>query len=212
MKRLLILALIGWVSTATAELSLTVEALFSGKAMVNIDGVRRLLTVDQPSPEGVLLISANSKGAVIEIDGERRSYALSGHINAEFSKPEKQTASVRRDVSGAYTTLGKINGRQVEFMLDTGATGVAMSAEEARRLGVDFKQEGRKLVVDTASGKAVAYEVFLEQVQVGEIVLRGVQAFVLEQGMPPKTLLGLSFLNRVKIEDRGSMLVLEKRL
>jgi aspartyl protease family protein len=188
-----------------------VEALFTDKAMVSIDGVRRLLKLNKPSPEGVRLISANSREAVLEVDGERGTYPLGGHITTRFSKPKLMTAKVWRNQAGAYTTVGTINGRTVNFMVDTGATAVAMHANQAKRLGIRFKLEGNPIYVNTASGTAAAYDVSLDRVQVGEIILKNVRGFVIDSNGPPRVLLGMSFLNQVKMEDQGSVLLLEKR-
>jgi aspartyl protease family protein len=188
-----------------------VEALFTDKAMVSIDGVRRLLKLGKPSPEGVLLISASSKEAVLEVDGERGTYPLGGHISTRFSKPDVVTAKVWKDQAGAYTTVGTINGRTVNFMVDTGATAVAMHANQAKRLGIPYKLEGQQIYVNTASGTAAAYDVTLDRVQVGDIILNNVRGFVINTNGPARVLLGMSFLSRVKMEDQGSVLRLEKR-
>ncbi|MEW8507969.1 MAG: TIGR02281 family clan AA aspartic protease [Candidatus Thiodiazotropha sp.] len=190
---------------------IVVEALFTGKAMVSIDGVRRLLKLNQISPEGVRLISASSSEAVLEVDGERRSYPLGGHITTRFSKPELVTAKVWRNQAGAYTTVGTINGRTVNFLVDTGATAVAMHANQAKRLGISYRLEGKQIYVNTASGTAAAYDVVLDRVQVGDITLNNVRGFVVDNNGPSRVLLGMSFLNRVKMEDQGSVLILEKR-
>lgn len=188
-----------------------VEALFTDKAMVSIDGVRRLLKLGKPSPEGVRLISANSKEAVLEVDGERRTYPLAGHITTRFTKPEVVSAKVWKDQTGAYTTVGAINGRTVNFMVDTGATAVAMHANQAKRLGIPYRLEGQQIYVNTANGTAAAYEVILDRVRVGDITLSNVRGFVMDSNGPARVLLGMSFLNRVKMEDQGTVLLLEKR-
>jgi aspartyl protease family protein len=188
-----------------------VEALFPDKAMVSIDGVRRLLKLNKPSPEGVRLISADSNEAVLEVDGERRTYPLGGHITTQFSKPELMSAKVWRNQAGAYTTVGAINGRTVNFMVDTGATAVAMHANQAKRLGIPYKLEGNLIYVNTASGTAAAYDVTLDKVQVGDIILNNVRGFVVDSNGPSRVLLGMSFLNQVKMEDKGSVLLLQKR-
>ncbi|MBT3058492.1 MAG: retropepsin-like aspartic protease [Candidatus Thiodiazotropha sp.] len=207
---LLLLALISQ-GRALAVERIVVEALFTDKAMVSIDGVRRLLKLNQPSPEGVLLISASSSEAVLEVDGERMSYPLGGHITTRFSKPEAITAKVWRNQAGAYTTVGTINGRTVNFLVDTGATAVAMHANQAKRLGISYRLEGAPIYVNTASGTAAAYDVVLDRVQVGEITLNNVRGFVIDSNGPARVLLGMSFLNRVKMEDQGSVLIMEKK-
>lgn len=205
----LLLLFLGFPALAVERLA--VEALFTDKAMVMIDGKRRLLKLNKPSPEGVLLISANSREAVIEANGERQTYALGGHVSTSFSKPEQVTAKIWRDRSGAYTTVGSVNGRTVNFLVDTGASAVALHADEARRLGIPFKLEGKRIGVNTANGLAHAYDITLDRVQVGDITLTQVRGFVIEGGGTGRALLGMSFLNRVTMEDQGSVLLLHKK-
>jgi aspartyl protease family protein len=202
---------LSWAAAAAAVEKISVEALFSGQAMVNVDGKRRLLKLNKPSPEGLVLISANSREAVIEVDGERRSYRLGGHVSTRYSDPEQVSAKIWRDLSGAYTTVGSINGRTVNFLVDTGATAIAMSTADARRLGVAYKLEGNPIDVNTANGRAPAYEVELDRVQVGDIVLRNVRAFVIKNADPGHILLGMSYLNKVKMENQGSVLLLKRK-
>ncbi|MCG7976174.1 MAG: TIGR02281 family clan AA aspartic protease [Candidatus Thiodiazotropha taylori] len=213
-NRTLLICLL-WLSVAASPAvgveRIVVEALFADKAMVNIDGTRRLLKLNKPSPEGVLLISATSKQAVIEVDGKRDTYQLGGHISSQFSKPEQVTAKVWRDLAGAYSTVGTINGLTVNFLVDTGATAVAMNTSQAKRLGVQYRYKGKPIMVNTANGVTKGYEVTLDRVQVGEISLRRVRGFVIEGSGPGRVLLGMSFLNRVKMDDQGDVLVLEKR-
>ncbi|MEN8181251.1 MAG: TIGR02281 family clan AA aspartic protease [Myxococcota bacterium] len=208
--RLFLLLLI-LTSTAMAVEQIAIEALFTDKAMVKIDGVRRLLKLNKPSPEGAVLISANSREAVIELEGERRSYLLGSHVSTSFSKPDKLTAKIWRDRAGAYTTVGSINGRTVDFLVDTGASAVALHAGEARRLGIPYKLDGKRIAVNTANGRAPAYEVTLERVQVGDITLTQVRGFIIEAASPGKALLGMSFLNRVNMENQGPVMLLEKK-
>jgi len=214
MKMLLfILFLIFGMPMVQAVERISVEALFTDKAMVKIDGVRRLLKLNKPSPEGVTLISANSREALIEINGKRESYTLGGHVSSRFSQPEQITAKVWRDRSGSYTTVGSINGRTVDFLVDTGASAVALHASEATRLGIPYKLEGKRIMVNTANGPAPAYAVTLDRVQVGDISLTHVAGFVIDIDSKSmgKTLLGMSFLNRVRMEDQGSVLLLHKK-
>jgi aspartyl protease family protein len=208
-----LIAVIAGVCTplASAVDQITVEALFSGQAMVQVDGKRRLLKLNKPSPEGVLLISADSHEAVIEVDGERRTYPLGDHVSTHFDKPAQVSAKIWRDKSGAYTTVGTINGRTVNFLVDTGATAIAMYRADAKRLGLAYKLEGTPMYVSTANGTAPAYEVALDRVQVGDIVLHNVQGYVIESGGRGRILLGMSFLNRVRMEDQGAVLMLHRK-
>lgn len=188
-----------------------VEALFPGRAMVSVDGKRRLLKLGKPSPEGLLLISADSREAVIEVEGERRSYLLGAHVSTLYAQPETVSAKIWRDESGSYTTVGSINGRMVKFLVDTGASAVAMHSIDAKRLGIAYKVEGDPIYVSTANGTAPGYEVELERVQVGDIVLRQVRGFVIDAPGSDHILLGMSFLNRVQMEDQGKVLMLHQK-
>lgn len=189
----------------------TVEALFPGRAMVNVDGTRRLLKLNKPSPEGLLLISADSHKAVIELNGERRTYQLGSHVSTDYSHPEQVSAKIWRDESGSYTTVGTINGRTVNFLIDTGASAVAMHTGDARRLGIQYRLEGDPISVSTANGTAPAYQVTLDRVQVGDITLSQVRGFVIDTPGGGQVLLGMSFLGRVKMEDRGTVLLLHRK-
>lgn len=200
-----------WSSAPLAVEQISVEALFSGQAMVMVDGKRRLLKLNKASPEGLLLISANSREAVIEYEGKRQTYPLGSHVSTNFSKPEQVSAKIWRDQSGSYTTVGTINGRTVNFLVDTGASAVAMYRSDAQRLGIQYRLEGAPMYVNTANGTAPAYEVTLDRVQVGDILLRQVRGFVIESSGSGHILLGMSFLNRVKMEDQGAVLMLHRR-
>lgn len=208
---LLMWAMSIWSSVLPAVELVTVEALFSGQAMVTVDGKRRLLKLNKPSPEGLILISADSREAVIELDGERQVYPLGSHVSTKFNQPEKVSAKIWRDQSGSYTTVGTINGRTVNFLVDTGASAVAMYRRDAKRLGIQYRLEGDPMYVSTANGTAPAYEVSLDRVQVGDIVLRQVRGFVIESTGSGRVLLGMSFLNQVKMEDQGAVLMLHRK-
>ena len=99
----------------------------------------------------------------------------------------------------------------MDFLVDTGASAVALHSSVAQRLGIPYKLEGRKITVNTANGTTAAYELMLDRVQVGDISLSQVRGFVIEAGGPTKTLLGMSFLNQVNMENQGNVLLLQKK-
>ena len=211
MGRVALLLTLLTAETSWAVDQITVEALFPGRAMVSVDGQRRLLKLNKPSPEGLLLISADSKEAVIELDGERQTYPLGSHVSTRYSQPEQVSAKIWRDETGSYTTVGSINGRTVDFLVDTGASAVAMHAVDAKRLGIPYRLEGDPIYVSTANGTAPAYQVTLDRVQVGNITLSRVRGFVIDTPGSGRILLGMSFLGRVKMEDQGAVLMLHKK-
>ena len=176
---MLILCL-GFPATVSAVNDIVVMGLFRARAVLLIDGQRRVLSAGEQSPEGVTLVSASSTHAVLEIDGKQHTYSLGSRVSASFAKIKRRTISIYRSPQGMYTTVGSINGLPVKFLIDTGASAVAMSAIEAKRLGVNYKLEGERTQVRTASGISAAYRVQLNTIKVGEILQRNVNAFVIE--------------------------------
>lgn len=205
----IILVCLFQVATVMAVEKVQVMALFADKAMLQIDGKQRLLRAGEKSPEGVLLVSADANGAVIEVNGRRDRYALGSQVGGHFAERQMAEVKIWADNRGSYNTTGSINGRLVDMLVDTGATTVAMSEVEAKRLGIPYRISGKKTAVRTASGIARAYAVTLDQVQVGELGLQQVEAVVVEGNSPHRVLLGMSFLSRVKMEHRGSLMVLQ---
>lgn len=199
------------VGTARAEPNIQVLALFPGKAMLAVNGSNTLLAEGETGPGGIRLISASSKQAVIEIDGRRESFGLGDHIGGSYAAPELAEARIQRNTQGAFISEGAINGRRVRMMVDTGATVVALNSRDADRLDIDYEDDGRPSIVTTASGTVRAYAVTLDRVRIGNIEQRNVQAVVMSGNHPPLVLLGQTFLSRVKIQDRGNLMVLQAK-
>ncbi len=124
---LLVLTLCGLEEEAQAVGRIRVMALFSGKVMLEIDGHQRFLRAGEKSPEGVLLISATARKALLEVDGERREYELGHHVGGNYAKRERFEVRILRDAAGSYRTVGSINGRTTDMLLDTGATSIALT-------------------------------------------------------------------------------------
>jgi len=188
-----------------------VAGLFSGRAVLLIDGRQHLLKQGETSPEGVKLITATSEEAVLLIDGQQVTARLDGRVSARKRSPKVSEVQVWRGTSGMYTTVGSINGLPVAFLVDTGATAVAMNAGQARRLGIDFRVVGRQSGVTTASGVVKAWAVMLDTVKVGDLQLRNISAVVLEGAHPETVLLGMSYLGRLEIDNDGRLMTLRKK-
>ena len=192
--------------------SVHVLGLFADRAIVSIDGKQRMLVKGETSPEGVTLVGATSESAVLEFDGQRRTLTLGRHITTVYRGPEPGLAlQIWPTSQGMYRTVGSINGYPVNFLVDTGATLIAMSRAEARRLGIDYLVVGRPERARTASGVVATYAVTLARVKVGEIELREVAASVVDGDFPTEVLLGNSFLNRLEMRREGQMLELRTR-
>ena len=209
--RLLVLGLFIAPGPAVAGLDVRVVGLFADRAVVLVEGQQHLLKVGQTSPEGVKLVSATSDSAILLIDGEQVTARLDGRVSAAKRPAAADEVQVWRNTTGMYTTVGSINGLPVSFLVDTGATQVAMNAAQARRLGIDYHVTGSPAEVTTASGVERAWLVMLDSVKVGELEVRNVPAVVLEGAQPKVTLLGMSYLGRMEISNDGHLMTLKKK-
>ncbi len=191
--------------------SIEVMALFKNKAMVSINDEQHLLKVGEPATAGVTLIKSSSKYAVLEVNGERSKYNLGNRVHASYSKTERKKVQIYRDGNNMFKTIGSINGYPVDFLVDTGASVVALNSTLAKRLGIQYKLRGEETIVATASGKALAYSISLDKVKVGEIMLRNIDAVVIDGNDPATPLLGMSYLGRLKLNNEDQYLELEEK-
>ena len=181
------------------------------KALLMIDGQTVTLGVGE-TKQGVKLLSLDAGAARVEWGG-RVSVLVPG--GAPASVGGGAPAGGGREIvlsagpGGHFVTSGTINGRTTRFMVDTGASMIAMSAAEAERLGVEYKQ-GRRGMVQTANGQAPAYLITLTAVRVGDVTLANVQALVTPAPMP-MVLLGNSFLSRFQMRRDNDVMRLELR-
>ncbi|MBX3664753.1 MAG: TIGR02281 family clan AA aspartic protease [Burkholderiales bacterium] len=205
-----------WLLTGAVHAAdITVTALFGGKAQIAVDGGRPvMLSTGQTSPEGVRLISADSGSAVVEYRGRRLTLAPGagsriggGPLPAGAGS---DAVTLTPDSRGHFMTLGQVNGGTVQFLVDTGATLIALPSSEARRLGISYLG-GPRGYTETANGKAIAYRIKLDSVKIGDITLYGVDAMVMEGDGLKVALLGMSFLNRTEMRRDGQTLTLIKR-
>lgn len=113
--------------------------------------------------------------------------------------------TLQRNRSGHYVVDGAINGEPVTFMLDTGATQVALSMAAARALNLPL---GEAMRLRTANGETVGYRTRLTRVRVGPIEVSDVAAVAAEGMDQDFILLGMSFLKRVEFAQRGDQLTL----
>ncbi len=196
---------------AIAELDIVVGGLLKNMVVLQVDGVQRIIKVGKTSPEGITLISANTKKAVVEIDGKRQTLVLSKRIGGvRYAEPEKEIVRVARGVGGHYFTPGRINGKAVNFLVDTGATSVAMSSLMAKKLRIDYRS-GTPVRMQTASGISQGYRLILASVSVGTVTIHNVEAIVNLGAYPTDILLGNSYLARVEMNIDDGVLVLQAK-
>lgn len=197
---------------ATYAGEVSVNGLFPGKAIVQVDGGRpRTVTVGETTPEGVKLISATSASAVVEYQGRRETLAPGEgtRMRTAAANSSAGVTTVIADSGGHFITTGTVNGLSVRLMVDTGASAIVLSASEARRLGIRYTS-GDRAMLQTANGVVRAYRVKLDTVTVGTIAAHNVDAVVTESEQPI-VLLGMSFLNRTEMKRDGDVMTLTRR-
>jgi aspartyl protease family protein len=219
------------VNTDTSEDEIQVIGLFKNAALIRYAGEEKLFRVGELVSPSIKLLSASTKKARFMIDGKLVELKLSHHFklkndaddtqanssnlgadsNASDNNSTKNIAKIVRGNNGMYQTLGFINGRGVKFLVDTGASQVAVNESVANLVGVDYKNKGQRVMVSTAAGSAKAWRVTFAKVKVGNIELHNVDGMVLKGTGPTEVLLGMSFLRQLKMSDDGQTLTLVKK-
>jgi len=208
--RQILLAISLAVTTLLAQATdVSVVGLFPGKAVLVVDsGSPKTYSVGATILPGVKLIAANQSTATIDFNGKREVVAIGQHAGGS-SAAGGSSVTLRADRGGHFLTDGQINGGTVRMVVDTGASNIALPASDAIRLGINYKS-GRIGYVSTANGRNQVYNIKLDTVKVGDIVLHQVDAGVVEQGLP-FILLGMSFLSRTEMQHSGDTMTLKKR-
>lgn len=190
-------------------------------AMSGSMGSMALLVIDGSPPkalragqthQGVTVVSVAADQAVVSVDGKRFTVVLGGApVSAGGGSRTSGGDQIVLPVSsgGHYIAQGSINGRAAEFMVDTGATSIAMGMADAKRLGIDY-EKGARMVGSTANGLVQAYRVRLASVRIQDVELRDVEAAVVPQAMP-HILLGNTFLSRFQMSTSNEQLTLKRR-
>jgi len=188
-------------------------AVSEGKAILVIEKKRRVLKIGQTSPEGVTLLKTNTANEIvtIRVDGKEQELGLNSVLGSSFQKGNAPKVTLYSDRIGQYQTDGHINGKLVRFLVDTGASTIALSSVTAKKIGLDYLSLGRPSVASTASGYVRMYEVKLTTVKVGAITLYNVDAGVIEGTHPTEVLLGMSFLGKLKVKQEGNKMELMKK-
>ncbi len=212
MKSILtLLVLSSLISVGFAAPAVRVEALFKDAAYLNINGEKALLKQGQAHASGVKLLQANSHQAEVSIDGKRHTMTLHMAIGGNYQPAELVQVIIRKNQFNQYKVAGSINSLPVTFLVDTGANIVAINGGQAKKLGIQYRLYGQPSEVVTASGVVKSWGITLDSIKVGEISVSNVAAVVLEGDFPTDVLLGMSFLEHVKLSEQNSVLHLEKR-
>jgi aspartyl protease family protein len=127
--------------------------------------------------------------------------------SAQSSEPGSDTVMLERSYDGHFYADARVNGATVHFLIDTGASGIALSTDDARRAGLAFDSGQAEVVGMGASGEVMGHFVQLDRVELGLHSVTDTEAVVLDGG--DKSLLGQSFLSKFgSVEIRGDTMVL----
>ncbi|MDD2991353.1 MAG: TIGR02281 family clan AA aspartic protease [Zoogloea sp.] len=186
--------------------------IFPGKALLVINnGAPRSAGVGSTTAEGVRVIAVDGQGATLEFDGRRHRLVVGEHA-VSVATPAGAGAPllvIQGDSRGHFNVAGAVNGVEVRFLVDTGATSVALGRSDALRAGIEFVK-GESLTMQTANGLVRGWVVSLDRVRAGSVTLRNVPGVVID-GEMPYVLLGMSFLNRMDMRREGGALHLRQR-
>lgn len=191
--------------------SVSMSGSLGDKALLLIDGTPRTVAAGA-TVAGVKVVRVSGSETVVEVGGKRQTLQLGGaqvNLGGTASAGGGSQIVLAAGPGGHFVTAGSINGRAVRFVVDTGATFIAMGEAEARRIGVDYTR-GQRGLVNTANGQVVSHRVSLGEVRVGDVTVYNVDAVVVPAGMDV-ILLGNSFLTRFQMKRDADVLVLDKR-
>lgn len=187
-----------------------IVGLFKNRAVVRADGTEKLMRVGETTRAGVELVSANAKEAVVSYRDQHYTLNLSNRVGSSFQKREQSQISVASDNLGQYRVGGTINGEFVSFLVDTGASVVAISSQQADKIGLDYRR-GKQGVVETAQGRVSSFFFTIDTLDVGGLVAHNVEAAVIIGAFPTDILLGMSYLRDVAVAEENGVLSLTKR-
>jgi aspartyl protease family protein len=180
-----------------------IMSITAGRVDMLVNGaVMRSLRPGEASPEGVRLISIEPRGAVVDVDGKRWLMVLGSSTSS--------SVVLQADSRGHFLVDAVINGVPIKALVDTGASAVSLNLADAQRLRVDLAS-AQKVLMHTAGGPRQGLRARLALVQVGDIVLRDVEATVSVANELNIVLLGMSFLNHVEMQRAGNTLTLLRR-
>lgn len=196
--------------------SVALRGVLGSKALLVIDGGTPRALAAGDSLQDVRVLQVSGDTAEVEIKGRRQTLrlgeapiSLGGRGAAAGDPALGRRVVLKADNRGHFIERGQINGKTMVYMVDTGASSVAIGRTDAERMGLPFLK-GQPVMMRTANGDAQGWSLRLDSVRVGDVEVFGVDAVVAPLAMP-YVLLGNSFLAHVQMTRQGSEMVLERR-
>ena len=205
---------------AAASPSVALTGILGSKALLVVNGTAPRALAAGEHHRGVTVVSVGRDEAVVALDGARHTVRLGeapvsvgsrggGGATAGSASAGSQRLLLQGDSQGHFVGNGEINGQAMRFMVDTGATTVALGAPEAKRLGLRY-EGGVPVRMGTANGVAQGWRLRLDSVRIGDLEVRDVEAVIMPHALP-FVLLGNSFLRGFQMSRNNEQMVLEKR-
>ena len=211
-KRVLICLTALLTAPALAATQLNVVGLFSGKAVVAINGSAPQTISAGQTKSGVKLISADSESATFLVEGKQQTLKMgqAASVAGASGPANNSPVSLYADQAGHFFGNLSINGASLKYVVDTGATTVALNSGDAKFAKIDY-EKGERIIMSTANGEVSAYLVKLNMLKIGTIILNNVEATVNEGGSPSVVLLGMTALNHLDMKRDNSIMTLSKK-
>ncbi|HEY9207898.1 retropepsin-like aspartic protease family protein [Acidovorax sp.] len=181
-------------------------------------GSKALLIVNNGAPrgvgageshQGVKVVTVGKDEALVEIAGSQRTLRLGETPVSVGRKSSGRRVVLTADSQGHFIDSGTINGSTMQYMVDTGASTVAIGRTDAERMELKYLS-GQPVRMSTANGDTEGWRMKLDSVRIGDVEVYGVEAIVTPQPMP-FVLLGNSFLTEFQMTRTNDQMVLEKR-
>lgn len=192
--------------------SVSLQGMLGSKALLVIDGGAPRAAGPGETVQGVKVLSTSGDQAVLMVGGRRQTLRVGDtpvSLGAPASGGGGDRIALTSDGRGHFFAQGSINNRPVQFLVDTGASVVALGQAEADRLGLNY-QHGQRVGIATANGSTPGWRFKIAALRIGDVTAYDVDAVVTPAPMPA-VLLGNSFLNRFSMRRDGDSMVLVKR-
>lgn len=200
-----------WWPTVACAAQVQVVGVVPGRsATLRIDGARPVSVRIGETVDSVTVVATDRDSATLRVDDVTEIVPLLGTLGSSGAAAGGNTIQLSADPQGHFLTQGAINGRAIQFLVDTGATAVMLTRADAGRLRVRYRG-APEVRMQTANGQARGWRVRLDAVTVSNVTVRDVEAVVADTDALPVALLGMTFLNHFDLQRRGSTMLLQRR-
>lgn len=203
-------AALGFILTSSVlAQTASLTGMLGGKALLIVDGSAPKVVAVGESYKGVTVVSVTRDQAVVEIAGKQSTLRVGDTPASVGAGVSSNRIILKAGQGGHFFAQGQINGKDVQMIVDTGATAVTLSSMDAQRIGLNY-QIGLPTQMNTANGVVPAWRVKLKTVAIGDVVVGEVNAIVSASSLP-YVLLGNSFLAHFQMTRTNEEMVLNKR-